>query len=210
MIAYNPEAKSVDYAIAHESLRFMRFLRAPPEQRLMVASDVETRNHAYDAMEKEIAAKPAMLRDLIRKGFGFFYDGILTQLTSTPGDFWINERLYQDYQELRKEQRNGLDEIFHRAHISFAPEVEAVTPRLVYEASHSMNAALAIYADGLMHTAKYSRPYVRSGFREVGKHLHGLNPRDKGYIGDIAAINAWAERLGLQGWFKWREAEGPS
>ncbi|MBI4429115.1 MAG: hypothetical protein HY562_08350, partial [Ignavibacteriales bacterium] len=89
VIAYNPEAKSVDYAIAHESLRFMRFLRAPPEQRLMVASDPETRQYAYEAMEKEIAGKPGMLRDLIRKGFGFFYDGILTQLTSTPGDFWI-------------------------------------------------------------------------------------------------------------------------
>ena len=210
IIAYNPEAKSIDYAIARESLRFLRFLRAPPQQRLMLASDPETSGIAYSGMEKDIVGKPGILRDLMRKGFGYFYDGILKQMVNTPGDFWINERLYQDCPGLRGEQRKGLDEIFRSAHIRFGPEVEEVTPHGVYEASHAMNAALSIYADGLLHTERYSRPYQRRGFREVGKHLHDLNPSDKGYVGDIAAVNAWAERLDLKGWFKWRGAEGPS
>ena len=57
-ISYNPRSRSPDYAIAHEAARFLRFWRAPPDQRYVLVSNEKSRQSAYNKMERELAGVP--------------------------------------------------------------------------------------------------------------------------------------------------------
>ena len=135
---------------------------------------------------------------------GIFYDGPLTQLLSTPGDFWVNKWLYDNYDDLRREQRAGLSEIFEKAHQALGDHIKALTPRTVYNASNAMNAALADFVDELFGCEEFTRPYRGTEFTDIGARLRSHNLTDRGYAGDIETTDKWAGELGLEGSYGWR------
>jgi hypothetical protein len=203
-IFYNPRTRSPDYAIAHEAARFLRFWRAPPEKRLVLGSSESQRAKAYQQMTDDIRHLPVAIRRLSAQAFPICYDGLLTQLVSTPGDFWINKQLHQDYVSFRGEIETGLSDIFRLAHQAMRPEIRAMTPRTVYRESNAMNAAFASFAGELLDRDDFHRPYRGTEFEALGQRLRQLNAMDRGYPGDREATDAWARELGVAGWYGWR------
>ncbi|MBI4167653.1 MAG: hypothetical protein HY515_01715, partial [Candidatus Aenigmarchaeota archaeon] len=145
IISFNPNAKALDYDIAHEAIRFLRFTESPLEQRYVLVSDSQTRKHAHSQMEDDLEFIEEEYREHTREGFDYFYDGILTQLLSIPVDFWINKRLYDEYPEFRGELLKGLEEIFERAHPDLAEPLGQIIPPILYRASNGMSAAFALF-----------------------------------------------------------------
>lgn len=203
VIAYNPKAHSIDYAIAHEAVRFMRFIDAPRDKRFMLGSSEGERSIAFGTMEKDIEGLPAEAQGHIRNGFDYFYDGILTQLVSTPGDFWINKLLLDNFPGFKPTLEEGAADIVERIHSSLSPKLERLTPKTIYKGFHAMNAAFTMFLDELMGPKDYSAPYRGSPFWEPGQALKSFNKTDRGHPGDTRTTNMWAEELGMRKWYRW-------
>lgn len=203
-IAYNPYAENIDYAVAHEAIRYLRFQQAPPEERLLLAGTQETRMRAFSAVEREIEKQPWAVREYTLRGFDYLYEGILTQLVSTPGDFWINHFLKQAFPFFESEMRKGLDAIFERAHKSLSKKLERIAPPTIYRATNAMNAALANFVGELLSEEKYAAPYAGTFFENAGKTLRLMNNEDKGHADDMTAADKWSVLLGLRGWYTWK------
>ena len=135
-----------------------------------------------------------------------FYHGLVVQLGCMPADFWINKSLHEEYVSFRGEIEAGLSEIFGMAHQALTPEVQVFTPRTIYRASNSMNAAFAGFAGKLLGRDDFARPYRGTEFEAVSTDLRKLNTADHGYRGDRDATDAWAGELGVAGWYEWRQA----
>lgn len=205
-IAYNPEAESIDYAIAHEAVRVMRYFEAAPEERYVLGSTPETRSAAYRQMERDIQALPAPVRDVVRGAFPMFYEGMLTQLASAPADPWINNWLLDNYPSFDDEIQRGLTDIMWRCHEALEPEAERLTPRTVYRASNGINAAFADFAAELLDRDDYAVPYNGTQHEKLGRALQKHNAMDRGHPGDRETAAEWARMLGMEGWYGWKAA----
>lgn len=204
IISFNPSARALDYDIAHEAIRFLRFAESSLEERFVLTANSRTREHAYKQMEDDLENIDQVFREHTREGFEYFYDGILTQLLSIPGDFWINNRLYDEYPKFRGELLKGLEEIFDRAHQDLADELEQIAPPIIYRASNGMSAAFALFASELTGIERFYLPYSISKFDGLAAELRGCNFTDRGHPGDKDTTDKWAETLGLKGWYEWR------
>lgn len=206
VIAFNPTAKALDYDIAHEAIRFLRFTESPLDRKYVLISDPQTRAYAYRQMEDDLKNIDPEYQEHTRKGFGYFYDGILTQLLSIPVDFWINKRLYNEYPDFKGELLKGLEEIFERAHQDLEETLERIAPRTVYRATNGMSAAFALFASELTGIESFYLPYSISKFDGLASELKESNSDDRGHPGDKDATNRWADILGLKDWYEWRRA----
>ncbi|MBI4427512.1 MAG: hypothetical protein HY562_00155 [Ignavibacteriales bacterium] len=207
-IAYNPSSESSDYAVAHEAVRYLRFMRAPPEERHLLASSQDTRLRAYKAIEQETENHPWSIREPTLRGFEYLYEGILTQLVSTPGDFWINCFLKEQFPEFENELTKGADAIFNRAHPNLSEHLQLLAPPTIYRATNGMNAAFALYMTKLLGNEKYADPYLGTEFEQLGEKLRSHNQTDRKHPGDKETADKWAEILGLKGWYRWILAKG--
>lgn len=206
IISFNPSAKALDYDIAHEAIRFLRFAECPLEERFVLVSNSRTRERAYMQMEDDLENIDQVFREHTREGFEYFYDGILTQLLSIPGDFWINKRLYDEYPKFREDLLKGLEEIFERAHHDLADELEQIAPPIVYRATNGMSAAFALFASGLTGIENFYLPYSVSRCDGLASELRESNSVDRGHPGDKDTTDKWAEELGLSNWYEWSRA----
>jgi hypothetical protein len=89
---------------------------------------------------------------------------------------------------------------------SLRPQVEALTPPTIYRATMAMNAAQAHHVAELYSLPRLTKPFERNGFGSAGRELASvvLDRQDDGHRSDMRAVNQWASRLGLSGWFEWR------
>ena len=211
-IHYNTKALSIDYAVAHEAIRRLRFLKAAPEQRLVLGSNQETRTRAYGRLEQDLNRHPDRLRKAVREIQPILYDGILTQLMSMPSDFWIHQYLKEhyvneQYPRFSAALQKGVDANVRVCHRVLAEPSMAMFPQTLYIASNAMNAAFAGFMAELMEKPEYARPYLGTPFQALGTRLRELNPSEQGHPGDRAATDHWAEALGLKGWYVWTKME---
>lgn len=203
-IAFKPSSKSIDYAIAHEAVRVLRYQKAPPGERYAIGSTEETEKVAYRRMEEDIRCMPPAVRAAVRDTLPVFYQGQLIQLCSIPGDFWINKWLLDNYPGFREEIEIGLSEVVSLAHQALGKDIKTFTPSTIYKASNSVNAAFMGFAGELLGKEEFSRPYRGTKFEGLGAKLRGYNLVDRGHPGDKNVTDSWARELGLEGWYGWK------
>lgn len=70
----------------------------------------------------------------------------------------------------------------------------------------SLNAAYARYVDRLLGANSF-RAYGGTEFYRVGRRWGDevWETSDRGYRGDVDAIEKWSHELGLDRWWEWRE-----
>lgn len=202
-ISYNPGAGSVNHAIAHSAVRIMRYRAAPPSERYLLSSGGENRAFAYAQMEQELDRLPVDVKAVSKIGFSMFYNGLMTQLASQPGDPWIDRFLYGEYPGLRDEIRLGMNEIFGKAHQCIGSYAALLSPKTIFKASNAMNAAYAGACSELLGQERFLAPYRGSEFEELGRQLRRYNVIDRGQRGDRETADRWAQLLSLGGWFGW-------
>jgi len=155
-------------------------------------------------MKKEIQNKDPRIRGVIKDSFPILYDGLMTQLVSTPADFWINQCLYDSYPSLRRKIEEGLSKIISISHESLSYQVTMLITEIVSRASNSMNAALVSFAAELLRREGLAEPYRNTIFEEIGKKLRPYNSIDRGHLGDKETTDNCARELNLEGWYGWR------
>lgn len=84
-----------------------------------------------------------------------------------------------------------------------------MTPRAIYNANLSMNAAYALFTDDLLGgSTDYTAPYENTRFLRTARSLFGLwiEARDDLQPGDeYKLVDRFAETLRLQRWYEWAE-----
>jgi hypothetical protein len=138
----------------------------------------------------------------------FIYRGLILQLRSMgPGmlvDRWIRERC----PDLREVQEQAMEAEITNNLAALKPSTRANYPAAVYGASISMNAAYAIHGGDLLGKPYLAVPYRSQGYGEIGRRLIALalgtaDPSEE--LTDRQIIDAWAQELGVEGWYEWSE-----
>jgi hypothetical protein len=201
------QERVLDHLVAHEVGHLARLHRVPAEERLFAVAAADNRRHAVEQIAPEIAT--LLVRGLpehaIVELFDIWYRGVCTQLTSFPADLRIEQWIHDRFPGIRSIQRRSLTEEVYRAMPSFLPEVVAFTPPTIYRATMAMNAAQAHHVAELYGLPDLRLPFDIAGYSGAASRLiHlALGSEDQGHRSDMAATNAWADDLHLNGWIGW-------
>lgn len=202
-LRFDPDAASVDYTIAEAAMRLCRYYSCPRSRRHIVTPTAEGRAVAYSEMADETMNWPASLRLAAIEHFPALYDGLLTHLASQPGEFWINKRLYDEYPGLRSALSVGVSNSLSQGYSCLSSKVGKTTPFSVFVGSNAMNAAFSFFMSELLRKPDLFLPYVGTPFEILGYELCQINPRDRGWGGDVVATDRWARELGVRWWYGW-------
>lgn len=138
----------------------------------------------------------------------FIYRGLILQLRSIgPGmlvDRWVREHC----PDLQEAQAQAMEAEITGNLAVLKPSTRANYPAALYEASVAMNAAYAIHGGDLLGRPYLAVPYRSQGYREIGSRLiaRTLGSGVPGQqLSDRQIIDAWAQELGIDGWYEWSE-----
>jgi hypothetical protein len=199
----------LDHLIAHECGHIYRIWGVPPEERKMVYTDDENRQHALSQIGNELLR---LTNEIPMEKLGTIFDhwfhGIISQVTNIPVDMRIEKWIFDNYPGLRDSQISSIDRQMKEATQVLSKRVKDLTPKKLYDASNYINYSLAISMESLIGK-KYTAPYRNTPYPGLGSELADLvmKSEDRGFNQDIEIINQWTEMLSLKGWYKWRDFE---
>jgi hypothetical protein len=178
--------------------------------------------------ERVISACETLHREMTlakaRELGSFLYDGLILQLRSIgPGlviDRWIREHC----PDLREPQGRVIESQITSNLGVLKPSSRATFPATVYGASIAMNAAYAVFGGDLLGKPHLAVPYLSVGHGPLARRLIALALGESDHDGereedgqpdgngnaamvptDRTIIDAWAQELGLSGWYEWQE-----
>ncbi len=200
------------HLIAHEMghLRLEAAARAQGRNKLFVsmAANRQTANHS---MAKDVARwrRQGFSDEAITELTLQLTDGLARQIFNTPIDMLIEAHLHRESPQLRASQFLSLAVLAGEAEqASVDSEIRRQLPRHITQASATLNGATALFPDRLYagattYTDAYRRldsfPVSRELLATLDERSPSLEPGD-----EYALVDAWAEVLGLQGWYEWR------
>lgn len=199
MISYRPIPNSQpDYRICYQCGFVLRLFENPPESRF----DFGPTPDASSKMER-LLSDPS-LPTQARQMKDMLLSGLLTQLRSIPIGLRIDDWLWSQYSELQEEQiASARIQLQQNAQV-LAPNIRKSFPNKVVSANTAMNAAFALFWADKLGDPAISLPYRSIGVDLDGQTLLGIFGRvDSKPTSDWALVDAWAEELGLRGWYNW-------
>ncbi len=132
---------------------------------------------------------------------------LLLRLASAPLLILTGRWCLRDFPGLRQEQELAAAEELRRNSSIFGPEARKQLPDEVFDRGAAMNAAYAVWWSRETGTRQALLPYQATGYEERGRGLadalDGLEADQQGAYS--RAVDAWAETLGMVGWYEWRE-----
>jgi len=206
------EERVIGHLIAHEVGHLVRLYQVPEDERLMPAVTPDSRRRAAEQVLPELASLlyRGIPEDALVELFDPWYQSVCTQLASFPADLRIEAWIRDCFPALRRVQERSLLEEVHRSLPLLQPEVTALTPPTIYQATMAMNAAQAWQIAEFYSIPSLIDPFQRHGFASIGARLAHivLSRDDEGHRSDMQAVNEWADELRLSGWFEWRPYTG--
>lgn len=138
-------------------------------------------------------------------------DGLCAQLLNCPLDMCIESRLFERYDVLRPFQFVSLrQQNLENQKVLFDKEVASASPRAIFRASLSMNAAFALFTDTLYGgKTNYAEPYRKTDVWAAAEKLHSMfqamyppmSPGD-----EYELVKKFSHELGLDGWWTMTDA----
>jgi hypothetical protein len=203
ILRVNPTLGDPDYLIVYECGFILRQYDDLPDERREFAGTAEGRTEVERLFRR--SGQTAQLPDTARTQLvQQLLDGILTQLRSYPIGMRIDGWIHDYFPDLDPLQRDAVARQQTDNLSTLRPELKAFAPKPVYDANISMNAAYAIFCDRVFGKAGYAIPYRSAGFEKRGRALLDIMesiPNDA--ASDRALVDAWANELGLSGWYQW-------
>ena len=203
-IAYQPNrSTSPDYLIVYQCGFVLRQYAVPVSERVDFArADLAERKVRQWVTENpKMPGMPEKARNDLT---GFLFDGILAQLRSIPVGLRVDSWILDRCPDLAPLQREAALQQLSDNTAGLRPEVLEMMPDQALAASLSMGAAFAIYWAEKLNQPQISLPYRATGHLVAGQELFelcGSIPDDPAK--DRHLIDAWADALGLQGWYRW-------
>jgi len=214
ILSYRPGAKneSPDFSICWECAFALRMYECPLDQRFLIASSPEG-DQAMETILKApdgIAQKYHLNRIQIDAFKLQLLGGLITHLRSVPIGLRVSEKLTLDHPELLELEAPQVEKELAIAKESLSVRVKDMMPAEVYDPTHSINAAYAIYWAGRLERPAIVNPFRLNGFDGYGQQLLDIyysmpgNPTH-----DRELIDRWAEHLKVRNWYTWLPYQAP-
>ena len=130
--------------------------------------------------------------------------GLITHLRSVPVGLRVVNWLGRNYPQLRDLERKHADKELAVGVDSLAPRIRDMMPKGIFQPTHYINAAHAIFWGERLEKPNLVRPYRSMGFDKHGKRLlEILGEIPDAPIHDKELIDAWADYLNIREWYSW-------
>jgi hypothetical protein len=210
LIRTNPTIGDPSYVIAYQCGFLLRFYDLAEPQRMDFASSSmgKIRVNQLVRQSGQTNLLPEDARHVLAEQL---LGGLLTQLRSVPIGMRVDSWLYQQHPDLKDLQAVGIGRQLQDNLSVLGPEVRQFSPKAIWDASVSMNAAYAIFADRFFDQRKNVIPYRSTGKEKTGRSLlRSLEELSASPESDRALVDAWAAQLDLQDWYEWILAAQPA
>lgn len=193
-----------DHFLVSASAKILRTYAEPPENRMLPATD-ENRGLPEED-EQEMRGKVGVLfpGDHFAAMSKFLYRGLVRQVFSFPVDLRVEREIREGVPEHRKRQNAYLRRQVKDLEPTLDPRMEEFIPERACRASAAMNIAFAETIGEIAGVAP-APAFRRNRYRSLGERLverlRGVE--EPGLPGDRKATDAWAQELGLEGWYEW-------
>jgi hypothetical protein len=199
MISYRPiPNRKPDYHICYQCGFVVRLFENPPEARFVfgIAPEASTKMERILA-DRSLPPQAKTMKDML-------LNGLLTQLRSIPIGLRIDDWLWSLCSELREEQTASARIQLQQNVQVLDPGIRKAFPKKLVSANTAMNAAFALYWADKLQDPSIVLPYRSIAADADGKALLAVFGRaDSSPIADWSLVDAWAEELGLRGWYQW-------
>jgi len=185
------------------------FERAP-EARFQIASSPESSQHLENILYAPHGVvnkfgldqgQAVSLRDQLLQG-------LIVHLYSVAVGLRISEGLTLDYPELLEFESQHVERELETNLEGLSDKVREMFPREVFEATHKINTAYALYWSRRLEKPEIVNPYLSHGFESAGNKLleifeHVLD--DAAH--DYELVDEWGKFLGIRDWYVWVKYE---
>jgi len=200
VLRYRPSNDPLDYWVAYQAGYLLRLLELPPSERF----DFSGTGLAGDRVH-ELLTAGLTLTEAERSEAPGFADAVahwaMVNLRSYAIGLRIDRWIADRYPSLKAMQRQGMDAI------------QEENLRLLSRRSGKLTipvqllgpvAASALFADRLLGRSTYAIPYRAAGALELGAELLAIVDRvPPGAAHDRELVDAWADAMGMNGWYAW-------
>ncbi|MBI5263600.1 MAG: hypothetical protein HY852_17465 [Bradyrhizobium sp.] len=212
LILYDPRfERFLDHLVAHECGHIARFACASPADCVV---PVLTRVHRRDLARQLLPEIERLIEAGLPEGavaavLPIWLGGTVAQLQNTPADIHIERWLHRTAPGLRGIQERSIADMALEYHQVLRPDVQACTPRQLWNASNAMNYAYLNAMSELLQRPEFIRPYRGTEAERTGRVLLSALDAvdDVGFVGDRSLSDRWATMLGLDGWLHWKRVD---
>ncbi len=204
LVGYQPRASAApDYLIVYQCGFILRRYAVPPGDRF----DFAGTDYAETTVSQWVRGNPKtpkLPEQNLRGLIGFLFHGILSQLRSIPVGLRVDSWILAELPDLADLQQQALMRQLNDNAAALRPDVQAMMPDQALAANIAMSAAFALYWSEKLNRPQIVLPYQATGHFESGRALLDIwrsIPDDPAK--DMELMDAWADELGLSGWYRW-------
>ena len=200
LIRVRPDTADIrEYTVCYQCGFVLRQAMLTAGQRWEIAVSPKGRLELDRIVRKSAAGK---LGQTARSAFvENMLGGLIVQLRSVPIGLRIDQWIQSEFPALVDQQRESTERQLEANVGVLSPNIRRMAPEPIYQASASMNAAVAVYWAALWGDNTKLTPYKVSGFSDAGNALiHRLHDASVDPESDRSLIESWAAQLGISGW----------
>jgi len=205
-----PHDSSPDFIICWQCALAMRLFEREADQRFQIASSPESSQHlenilyAPDGVVSRFGLdtdRAVSLRDQLLQG-------LIVHLYSSAVGLRVSDKLTLDHPELLAFESQHVENELQTNLSGLSEQVRETLPREVFDATHKINTAFALYWSRRCERPEIVNPYRLHGFEQAGNELLKIFERvPSDAVHDYELVDAWAESLGIRDWYVWVKYE---
>jgi hypothetical protein len=204
VLRYQPSNDPLDYWFAYQAGFLIRLFNCPPESRFDFVPDPDANQKVLELIGLGRKLPPDERETA--KGFAdVVAQWALMNLRSLSIGMRVDAWIAETYPTLRELQAPALER-------NLQSNLNVIGQRLgklsVPSQFLGMDAAYALFAERLLGTDEFTIPYEAAGALDAGRDLLAiLDATPAAPDHDCELVDRWAQRLGMNGWYRWQPYE---
>ncbi len=134
--------------------------------------------------------------------------GLIVHLYSVAVGLRVSDKLTLDYPELLEFESQQVENELRVNAEGLSEQVRETLPHEVFEATHKINTAYALYWSRRLEKPEVVNPYRSHGFESAGNELLKIFERvPSDLTHDYELVDEWGKFLGIRDWYVWTKYE---
>ena len=194
-----------DYSICYECGFVLRLFDVRPEERKSFGVTQKGRDAVEQLVKQSgIAHELRPPGDVLVQLRDHLLQGLMLQLRSIPIGLRVDSWIRRQFPELVELQEASVKKQMQENAQAMAPQVRQLAPEKIYRANVAMNGSFALFWAQVLQEPRFTLPYKASKYWATVSNLMSIFEQ----VPDVASedcrlVDAWAEELGLAGWYEW-------